>query len=443
MKKNLALTVTDITTSGHGISKNGDMIYSILGTFPGDIVNVRVYKSLKNIHYAEIVSIVKPSIDRIDTPEKKPFFDANAPWKNLSFDAENRYKKQFIHNLYKNTQCYKPSLQHFFAPKQEFGYRNKVAYTFLDTQKGLRFALYTRGSGETKKIEQKENILAHPLIEKVGKQFLNFFNQKRIESEQLKYLILRYSFYENNIVAYLLLPETNRKKLPFKKTELEKFFLQNKDVKGILVVHSEAGLRSAISHKSFYKIGDTDSREKMLNNIYSYDPSLFFQINPIDFMEILKDLRKEMQKIDSLSSFSVLDLFAGVGLIGLEITDLVAEVIGVELSSLSKKYALQNAEQNSISNFNFIEADVDKALSLIKTNQILIVDPTRRGLSQKTIEKIRIEKPMYIFYVSCNPETQYRDFEKIKDIYKITFIKAYNIFPKTQHIESMIVLKKK
>ena len=394
-----------------------------------------------NTHYAKIVSILKTSPLRIHTPEKAPFFDANAPWMHLSLDAENEIKREFITKLY---GTYKGEIQFLGAKeKEKLGYRNKVAYAFLDTKKGVRFALYTRGDGKAHKVEQKENPLAHPLIEKVGKQFLHFFHQKNIQSKDLKYLILRYSFLTNKIVAYLLLPETNRKKLPFKKSDLEKFFGAHENIQGIQVAHSEAGIRSAFSEKTFYNIGDIEVEEKMLQKTYLYAPSLFFQINPLGFQNILGDLREEMKKIPERKELPLLDLFAGVGLIGIELADLVKKVEGVELSSLSKSYALKNAERNGIENFSFQEANVDDALELIEKEQILVLDPPRRGLSSKTIERIQRTKPKYIFYVSCNPQTQHRDIEKIKDLYEIRFIKVYNIFPRTQHIESFVVLERK
>ncbi len=436
------LKIIDISHEGHGIAYNNDDIIFILGTFPGDIVNVSIYKKIKNILYGKIISFIGFSKNRTSFLTEKPFFDANAPWKYLSQEAEDNYKKQFIRELYKNN--FRKEQIQFAKVRENIGYRNKVAYTFLDTQEGLRFALYTRGEGKAKKIEQKENILAHQLIEKTGKQFLHFLNQKNIKSKQLKYLILRYSFHENNIVAYILLPETNRKKLPFKKADLKKILKNNRKIKGISVSYSPANIRSAFSNKNFYNIGNIEVKEKILDKTYSYAPSLFFQINPVSFMEIINDIRFYIQKnIKNSDKLYAFDLFAGVGIIGIELADLFQKVTGVELSTLSKKYALLNAQKNKVENFDFIESNVDKALEYIQEDQVLIVDPPRRGLSKKTIQKIQEKKPKYIFYISCNPQTQYRDFKIIKNYYNIEFIKAYNLFPKTHHIENFIVLKRK
>lgn len=442
-------TITNISHTGHGITKHNNENIHILGAFPGDIVEAKIYKKAEGKTYAEIINIIEPSPLREFTPKEKPFYNANAPWESLSIDSENTLKTQIFKNIYLDYHINIPDIT---TPTniQTTGYRNKVAYSFMkDTRKKnnlLCFALYIRGTNNQKiqKIPQPENKLIHPVIEKTGKQFLHFFNQNNISEKDLKYLILRYSYFENNVVANILVPETNRKKLPFKKTHLENFLNQNKNIKGILVSSSTANVRSAKIEKNFYELGNINIYEEILGKKYYYHPSLFFQIYPEIFSEILKDARSIIQKeISKEKLFELLDLFAGVGIIGMELSDLALKVTGVELSSLSQKYALQNAGINKIENYNFVEASVDDILGKIHSNQILIVDPARTGLSKETIREIQNKKPKYVIYISCNPVTQKRDIDYIKNSYKVSFIKAYNIFPKTHHIESMVFLKRK
>ncbi len=435
--------IEDIAPSGHGVAlrKNGKRV-SILGAFPGDEIEGEVYKEGKDHDYARIRSILSPSPDRRFTPGRTPFYDPNAPWEHLKREAEERYKKAFMEEWFR--PFFPGEKIEYRSALKESGYRNKVAYPFLNDRGKLAYALYTRGDGKARKIPQTRNHLAHPLIEKVSRQFLHFFNQRGIRAEQLKYLILRYSFTEDALVAYLLVPETNRKKLPFRKAELESFLLSQEKLKGIVVAHSPADVRSALAEKTFYTLGDTELKEKMLDKLYSYHPFLFFQINPVSFQEILRDLRESITSLVPEShSLRALDLFAGVGLIGIELADLFREVTGVERSPLSKTYAEKNAKLNGIERFSFYESSVDDALKLIEGNEFLLLDPPRSGLSRKTREAIREAQPEYIAYVSCNPETQVRDYRDLDHDYEILKLKAYNLFPQTQHIESLLFLKKK
>lgn len=446
--KLLDLEITEIAFSGHGIARHpsrGDIF--ILGTFPGDIVRAEIYHTVAGNSYAEIVSFIEYSDLRSHNPIEKPFFSPNTPWQHLSINTENTIKQESLVELY-SSSISESNLSQLCFPDNlpETAYRNKVAYSFMQTKTKspkLCFALYTRGIGGSKKIPQTHNELVHPTLETVGKKFLGFFNQRGLTKHDLKYLILRYSYHENNVVAHMLVPETNRKKLPFKKIDIEKFVQNTKYLKGVVISHSEPGVRSALTTKDFFEIGDIQTNEKVLGKTYSYHPSLFFQIYPKAFEDILSDLRTLIDTIPNHAELPVLDLFAGVGIIGLEIADLVPQVLGVELSALSKYYARKNAKDNSIENYHFMEKSVDDILTEITSDQILIVDPTRTGLSAETIAVINEKLPAYIFYISCNPETQFENYEALSGDYNLEFIKPYNIFPKTHHTESMIMLKRK
>ena len=443
------LTIQSLAPTGHGIADNG---WYILGAYPGDIIQARVYKEAEGITYAEIMKIVSASKHRTYTPTTKPFFDANAPWAYLDQAYENKVKKEIVRDIFKTTSGVEITSQILNNKLKTTHYRNKVAYSFMESGEKLSFALYTRGVSGVEKIIQTDNLLVHEVLNKVGKQFLEFFNQKKVPLETLKYLILRYSYYTGTVVAQILVTGSNRKKIPWKKSDLETLIHQHREIKGVLVSHSEPGIRSSTTTKDFYEIGTTEITEKLLDREYTYHPSQFFQIYPEAFSEILVDCEELITKIPHHENYELLDLFAGVGVIGLHLAHLVQNVHGVEQSPLAKRYALKNAKQHEITKiasqarndrFTFTEADVDEALEYITPNQILIVDPARSGLTKKVIAKITREQPEYIIYISCNPETQAEDYNKIKNYYTIEWSRAYNLFPKTSHVEHVIFLKQK
>jgi 23S rRNA (uracil1939-C5)-methyltransferase len=445
--------ITSLAATGHGIADNG---WHILGTFPGDIIKAQQYKFAEGISYAEIIEIISTSEYRTYTPTESPFFDSNAPWRYLKLEQENTEKLGLVKNIFR-TQAYTElvseinmrnsnDLIEFDQNQQllETHYRNKASYAFVvDNKNKLSFALFVRGTSKKGKISQNENLLVHPIINKIGKQFLQFFNQKNIDSKILKYLILRYSYHTNSVVAQILVCETNRKKLPWKKSDLEKLRGQYTELQGIIVSHSEPNIRSAIITKDFYIVGTIEITEKVLDKEYIYHPSQFFQIYPKAFENILKDCEEIIKNIPYHDEYELLDLFAGIGIIGLHLSHLVHHVSGVEQSPLAGKYARKNALKNNIENFIFTEANVDDATEYIKQEQILVVDPTRSGLTKKLLEKIIEIQPKYIIYISCNPETQAKNYHELKTHYDITCSRAYNLFPKTPHIEHIIFLTKK
>lgn len=441
----MEVTIQTISPHGHGIGYLADNTpVHVLGAFIGDTVEVSVYKKAEGITYAEIVNITKPSPFRTHTPQQAPFFDANAPWQYLKFSEEQKIKSDLVHEGFLDIADTTISSEISGIPDmRQWHYRNKAAYSFLEQKGTLHFALYPRGIANSRKQIQQDNILVHEEINRVANIFLHFFNQKKVPLETLKYLILRYSYSTNTVVAHILVTESQRKKLPWKKSDLEQLIKSYSAIKGILVSQSEAEVRTASTVKDFYELGDITIHEVVGNNMYTYHPSQFFQIYPHAFETILKDCVACVTSIPNHKDYTLLDLFAGVGIIGLHLSSFVTSVHGVEQSPLSKEYAVCNAQLNGIDNFSYTEGNVDQLVSYIDSHQILVIDPPRSGLSSEVIERIRQVQPEYIIYISCNPLTQARDFNEIKGCYEISFSKTYNLFPHTSHIEHLIFLKRK
>lgn len=166
----------------------------------------------------------------------------------------------------------------------------------------------------------------------------------------------------------------------------------------------------------------------------------FYQINKEVAQEAYKDIKKYV-----IENGKTLDLYSGIGVIAIYVSDISESVVAVEDNKDSYKNAVDNIVQNQIKNVRFIKADVE--IFLKKNNShfnTFIMDPPREGVSAKVIKTLILKfKPERIIYLSCNPGTQAADFAKLKRHYRIIFNKAYDMFPQTKHIESLIVLEKR
>ena len=143
----------------------------------------------------------------------------------------------------------------------------------------------------------------------------------------------------------------------------------------------------------------------------------------------------------------ICDLYCGIGTISIFASRYVKKVYGIEIVHSSIENAKINAEINDVNNVEFIEGDVEIAFDdFIKRNiniDVVIVDPPRKGLDNKTIDNLIRIKPRKIVYVSCNPATLVRDLHILESTYNIKQIKPIDNFPYTNHIESVSVLENK
>jgi 23S rRNA (uracil1939-C5)-methyltransferase len=127
-------------------------------------------------------------------------------------------------------------------------------------------------------------------------------------------------------------------------------------------------------------------------------------------------------------------MYSGVGAIGLS----VGASVLVESDDANIKLAQSNAKGSGV---EVIHATSEAALNHIQSGDVLIVDPPRAGLHKDVVERILEVKPSKIIYLSCNPSTQARDVTMLHDMYEVIHAQGHNFFPRTPHIESLVVLK--
>ncbi len=139
----------------------------------------------------------------------------------------------------------------------------------------------------------------------------------------------------------------------------------------------------------------------------------------------------------------VLDLYCGTGTIGIYVSDNAKKVVGVDCLKSNILDANKNKELNRTSNITFIHDKVENVISSFSGIDLIIVDPPRAGLDNKTKEHLKRILPKTIIYVSCDPSTLARDLYELKEDYEISYVKPFNMFPRTYHVEccSLLCLK--
>jgi len=195
----------------------------------------------------------------------------------------------------------------------------------------------------------------------------------------------------------------------------------------------------------FYTLYGSEIMRDSLGGIeYGISPQAFFQINPPQ-AERLYD--KAMEYACAGERKTALDLYCGAGTISLYLARHFERVIGAEIVPEAIENAKRNAENNGIKNAEFICADASMAaesfLSAGVRPDAVIVDPPRKGMDGGAIEAICSMSPERVVYVSCNPSTLARDIERFSlRGYLLTKAIALDMFPRTSHVEAVVLLSK-
>lgn len=167
-------------------------------------------------------------------------------------------------------------------------------------------------------------------------------------------------------------------------------------------------------------------------------PNTFFQNNIGGFEQIIRYVQPFIA-----GAGRMIDLYSGVGTIGICLADHVDQVLAVEIHGPSVELARRNVELNSLEGkIELIEADVAALEAPQHRSDVVVVDPPRAGLGPRVSATLRDHGPERIVYISCNPLTQIADYEILRDRYRITAVQGFDLFPQTFHCEQVAILER-
>jgi len=187
--------------------------------------------------------------------------------------------------------------------------------------------------------------------------------------------------------------------------------------------------------------------EKIGNRTFRISANSFFQTNSLQARTLFDAV---VELADFSPSDTVYDLYCGTGAIAIHISEFVERVVGIEVSESAVADAGRNAAENRVANCFFLRATLPAGLDPASEDlagqpppDVVVVDPPRNGLHAKLIGKIVRLAPQKVVYVSCNPATQARDVRLFADAgYLPGPVQPVDMFPHTDHIETVTVLRK-
>lgn len=323
--------------------------------------------------------------------------------------------------------------------------RNKAKLAVFSNEKGqIQFGFFdNKGVGK--------NLEECPLHMEGLNELLPFLKEKLVESNitpysikdkkgELKYLILSKSASHGELLVRFILRS---------KESLDRLRIMTKSLQA---AHPEIKVVTANiqpEHKAILE-GETEivlSEGKdalhSFGDVYlNLGPRSFFQVTPV-IAEALYRAVGDFVREAKITSF--LDLFCGVGAFSFFAAKTCPDVFGVEISKEAIECALRSKALNHVSgSLNFEALDVEAFLkSHTHHYEAILVNPPRRGLNESIIESIKSQKPKYIIYSSCNSETLARDFLELKSEYEITRTQVFDMFPFTEHFETLMIFSRK
>lgn len=387
---------------GRGIAFINNKITFISNSLEDELIEYKIITEKKKYNEAITLNIFEKNKDREEPP--CPYFSicGGCNLEHLNFSKENSFKTEKVKNILKKFAGIEVSNLEIIA-KNPYNYRNKVTLTVKNSKLGLL------KEKSTELVEIDKCLLLNNKLNEV----IEVLKKLIIKEKDISKIMLRVGNKTNEVMISITGDVSN---LASFINLSDSLIINNKPI-------TKNYITSYIGNKKFN-----------INN------NSFFQVND-SIVELLYN--EVINIIKVLDSKRVLDLYCGVGTIGISICSYLEEVLGVEVVKEAVENANMNKDLNSLKNISFINSKVEDIIdNLPKDFDTIIIDPPRSGIDNKTRSILKNSNASNIIYISCDQITLARDLKELKEVYYLKSIKLFNMFPRTHHIESLCVLKR-
>lgn len=462
----IEVNIEKLSNLGFGIAKHDGLIIFVENACPCDKVKVKVTKLTKNYANAKIIEIIEKSPHRIDPFCSLQNVCGGCQLQFIDYDYQLQLKKEIIEDAMKTIANLDVEVKNPVPSPDILQYRHKVQYPISQTKVSKRILA---GYYKTKSHEVI-NIKHCPIQPEICDKIIDFIRNTAFDyaisgydekkhSGDLRHVVIRASNATGKILVTLVVNST-------KMFERLKDFAQNiydnfKEVSGVCVNFNSKKTNVILGDTTELIAGKDFIKERILDKTFRIGPNTFFQVNPKSAENIFAFVKEyindnfggkclseqnETTTECQVKLPTVLDAYAGVTSFGITVSDVCKKVVSVEENKEAVTLAQETISLNNINNIELHNMDTQKFFETeLKTKKrkfdVIILDPPRKGCSEKSLEYALKLCKGKIIYVSCNPATLARDLKYLaSNGAKVEFIQPFDMFCHTYHIESVAVI---
>lgn len=440
--------IIDYTTEGMGIARIDGRAVFVPHTAVGDQCDIRILKITKTLAWGRMEQLVVPSKHRI-SPACPVFAQCGGCcYQHITYAEELRAKEKQVRDALTRIGGQKETaLEEILGAQATERYRNKAQYPVGRGVDGrIVTGFYRPHSHEIVPTEQC--LIQSEIADKIAGLVREWMTDYAIVpyDPKTKKGIIRHIYVrtgEKSGETQLTLVTATRS-IPAQKELVQRLQEAVPSLTGVLLNYNPREDNVILGDKTRPLWGEPLLEDRLCGNSFLLSPESFYQVNHAQ-AEVLYECALEFAALSGIET--VLDLYCGAGTITLALAAHAKQVIGVEVVSEAVENARQNAQRNGYENVAFFCADAAQIARIIAAKNVkpdvLVVDPPRKGLDEPTRDAIFRMLPPKIVYISCAPATLARDIRELVGVgYRLVRVKAIDLFPRTKHVETVVLLSK-
>ncbi len=453
------LTLDSAAYEGVAVGRVEGFVVFVRDAVPGDRVRALVRKKKKKFAEATLVEVVEPSPRRVEPACRHFGVCGGCRWQNAEYSLQLEFKRQQVEDLLRRIGGLSDiEVRPTLASPNPYFYRNKMEFTFgssrwltsdeisKDGPVDRDFAL---GLHIPKRFDKILDLQECHLLSLESAKLVNRVRElarqwnwspydTRTHQGYLRNLVIRLGRRTAQMMVNLVTNGDNPESM---RRLTESLVAEFPSITTLVNSVNESRSPVAAGKERVYH-GEGYVLETIGDLSLRVSPTTFFQPNT-EQAERLYGVVRDFAEIDGADT--VLDLYSGIGSIGLFLARQAKCVVGVEQQTAAVEEARRNAVENHIDNAFFHAADAEWAfqpnlLQLYGTPTVLVADPPRVGLGPGVCQALLLALPDRVVYVSCNPATQARDLQMLANAYRASAVQPVDMFPQTHHIENVVKL---
>ncbi|MBH1939845.1 23S rRNA (uracil(1939)-C(5))-methyltransferase RlmD [Mobilitalea sibirica] len=437
-----------------GIVKIEEDKVIVKNSIPGQKVSFAINKIRSGRAEGKLFEVIEKSPLETRGQECTSFFDGcgGCSYQTMSYDDQLTMKKDQVKRLLDQV-CEDYTFEGILGSPKEWGYRNKMEFSFGDEYKDgpLALGLHKKGSfhdiltvNHCAIVDKDYNKILTCVLDYCSEQGLGYYRKLRHEG-YLRHLLVRKGAKTGeiliNIVTSSQEPEHQVDVFEPMVGLLQKLSLEG-EIVGILHTYNDSQADVIKSDHMRILYGREYLYEELLDLKFKISIFSFFQTNSLG-AEVL--YTKARDYVGETKDKNIFDLYSGTGTIAQLLAPVAGKVTGVEIVEEAVEAARDNAAMNGLTNCEFISGDVLKVIDELKENKpdIIVLDPPREGIHPKALDKIINFGVDRIVYISCKPTSLVRDLELLQARgYKVVKACAVDMFPQTVHVETVVLMSR-
>ena len=435
MKKNdsIVASCVDYSEQGYGVVKIEGFCIFVKGILKGEVAKIKLTAMKKNYGYAIVEELLEPSKNRVVEKCEIASVCGGCQLQHMNYEEQLNFKQNSIERLFERNhlEC---KVNSIIAGDDSHRYRNKVQVPFgVDKEGKLIYGFYRNHSNDIIQLDdcKIQSEQSNRLLLEIQQLLSEAINQKH-----LRHVLIKHMQNSDEImvvfVAWKHFEELNK--------IVEALVKKHNNIKSCILNINTYDDNVILGKKEYLLYGENYVKDDLMGKTFLLSSKSFYQINSAQTAKLYQQTLSlaNIQKNDV-----VLDLYGGIGTIGILASDFAKKVITVEVVKEAIEDGKNNAKLNQIENIEFFCGDVKKFMSQYHESvDIIIVDPPRKGIDVETIPSMLEMKAKRIVYVSCNPNTLIRDLKLMNEDYHIEIVQPVDMFPHTRHTEVIVLLQK-